>query len=198
LFPNIDVEAFPKSVKGVNDWIKSRNAQGTRSSVYVTAAYNMNRDVLLYVERLCEDLRRPNLYLEIWDRGSGDFENKIINADKVIVIGSSDLKTSYDERIITRESIGVIGNEIDAVRTRIYERGIEDVLLVCFQGPSSAPCLHQEQFPTALHYMESQSFGINDPEDLVTLLGKIYKTSSVDSLRLESTLKREIKRKFQL
>ena len=71
----------------------------------------------------------------------------IDNADKIIILGSPEFKSKYDDRIITREQIGRAQHDMDAIRIRIFEKDACDIIPIHFVDLGE----FQECFPVTIH-----------------------------------------------
>jgi hypothetical protein len=95
-------------------------------------------------------------------------------ADFVIIIGSPELKQRYDERTITRDSIGLIRDVIDVVRIRdAIDENVKIILINQSTNPDAT-----ELFPHSLQHLRVRQFSITSGYlqsilDLLKTLGVI-------------------------
>jgi hypothetical protein len=165
-------ELFSESVGKIREWVYSGNDNRV-SSIYV--AFDPEMTDRGSVDRLYDDLVRSGLFDNVYrDEGyypsrSITLSERIRNADKVLVIGSRELKDRYDSRKLKREDIGVVSYEMDAIRLRLFERGDTGIIPFYFSGNSPGSC-----FPTTIMSLKKEYSGVDGYLRFFDVLGKIY------------------------
>lgn len=88
--------------------------------------------------------------------------DKIMSADKVLLIGSPGLKEKYDNQQ------GIITQEIEVLRLRIVKKGVIGVIPAWFEGN------HGDVFPIGVQTLAAQPLGADYFENFFNLLHALY------------------------
>ncbi len=112
----------------------------------------------------------------------------VLDADKVLVVGSRKFKERYDSRKLKRADIGVISSEMDAVRIRQFERGDAGIIPMIIDDHRWSTSYHYSKhfFPEVLKIRQTQpnhyAFSTLDDrkyhESFFGVLERIYNHSS--------------------
>jgi hypothetical protein len=127
-------------------------------SIFISYSWDNNAHTTL-VDTFRLDLEGVG-FTGITNRPGGNYNlhkhtDKILEVDKVILIGSPGLKTKYANAIDGKG--GMISQEIDILRSRINKRGVEGIIPILFQGGIN------DNFPEVLHHLPTRYLMTGSP-----------------------------------
>jgi V8-like Glu-specific endopeptidase/TPR repeat protein len=135
------------------------------------------------IEQFAADLVRAgipekNVYLDQWANRPGSnvtiyqHADRIFKADRVLVMGSQDLKEKYERKEGGR---GISSHQIENLLTRITKQGVGGIIPLWFAGPQ------EECFPLTLRNIDQHFLGGDYFSAFFNLLEKILQLSAIES-----------------
>ena len=181
----VKVDPFTESLGKVREWVHS-SSENKVSTLYL--AYDLEMADREHTEQLYGDLVSSGLFDHAFRDEGGANRLAVLDADKVLVIGSRKLKERYDSRKLKRANIGVISSEMDAVRVRQFERGDAGIIPMIIDDHRWSTSYHYSKnfFPEVLKIRQTQPnhyafFTLDDRkyhESFFGVLERVYNSSS--------------------
>jgi hypothetical protein len=130
------------------------------------------------VEGLCEDLVSAgippaSLFFDRWTGRPGGPDDlhqsaaRIVESNKVILVGTRNLKTKYEEKAANPDGAGTVSHEISLLRTRMARKGVAGIIPAWFEGR------FKDVFPQGLQHVISRHLE-DYPSNFFDLLWDIY------------------------